>query len=240
MNPEDPIIVVGATSRLAIEVCRLAAQSNPGQTFILHARHPLERLERIAADLQAHGAGCVGLQGPNPPEEMWHGFSLLLICQGSLTSQEKASENKDYLRQEWEANTTEILEWMEWGAAQVEKHGGQIAVISSVASDRAKKSNYTYGAAKAALDFALAGLRHRLHGHGVVTTIKPGPTTSPMTDASPDATKGKPLADPKKVAACIWTGIQKKAKVVYAPSHWKYVMGVIGLIPDAIWHKTNL
>ena len=239
MNNQSPIIVVGATSRLAIEICRIAVQSRPGQEFVLHSRPPLQRLERIAADLRTRRAGRITLEGPNAPTEKRE-FSLLLIAQGSLTEQDRVARDKEYLRKEWEANTTDILEWLEWGALWVENHGGDIAVITSVASDRAKKSNYTYGAAKAALDFALAGLRHRLHSHGhgkagKVITIKPGPTRTPMTENIE-----KPLADPEKVARGIWTGIQKGRKVVYAPSHWRYIMGVIKQIPDAIWHRTNL
>ena len=59
---------------------------------------------------------------------------------------------------------------------------GVIAVISSVAGDRGRQSNYVYGAAKGAVSIFLQGLRNRLHKSGVqVLTIKTGFVDTPMT-----------------------------------------------------------
>ena len=60
--------------------------------------------------------------------------------------------------------------------------GGNIAVMSSVAGDRGRPRNYTYGAAKGALNIYLQGLRTRLWSRGVrVQTLKLGPVDTPMT-----------------------------------------------------------
>ena len=59
---------------------------------------------------------------------------------------------------------------------------GHIAVMSSVAGDRGRPRNYTYGAAKGALNIYLQGLRTRLWSRGVgVHTLKLGPVDTPMT-----------------------------------------------------------
>ena len=59
---------------------------------------------------------------------------------------------------------------------------GNIAVLSSVAGDRGRPRNYTYGAAKGALNVYLQGLRTRLWSRGVrVQTLKLGPVDTPMT-----------------------------------------------------------
>ena len=64
----------------------------------------------------------------------------------------------------------------------VQRHAGTIAVLSSVAGDRGRKSNYVYGSSKAGLSAFLAGLRNRVDREGVtVLTIKPGPTKTAMT-----------------------------------------------------------
>src|SRR6185436_8252259 len=71
---------------------------------------------------------------------------------------------------------------------------GAIAVISSVAGDRGRQSNYVYGTAKGAVSIFLQGLRNRLHRRGVrVITIKPGFVDTPMTADFP---KNPLWADP--------------------------------------------
>src|SRR5690606_14016158 len=59
---------------------------------------------------------------------------------------------------------------------------GWLCVLSSVAGDRGRQSNYLYGSAKAGLTAFLSGLRSRLFKSGVhVTTIKPGFVDTGMT-----------------------------------------------------------
>ena len=57
-------------------------------------------------------------------------------------------------------------------------------MISSVAGDRGRESNYVYGTAKGAVSIFAQGLRNRLARAGVkVVTIKPGAVDTPMTAA---------------------------------------------------------
>ena len=57
-----------------------------------------------------------------------------------------------------------------------------IAVLSSVAGDRGRPRNFTYGAAKGALNVYLQGLRTRMWPSGRrVHTFKLGPVDTPMT-----------------------------------------------------------
>ncbi|MAW07804.1 MAG: short-chain dehydrogenase, partial [Halobacteriovoraceae bacterium] len=59
---------------------------------------------------------------------------------------------------------------------------GSITVITSVAGDRGRQSNYTYGPAKGALSIYLDGMRHRFANPKVsVIDIKPGFIDTPMT-----------------------------------------------------------
>jgi NAD(P)-dependent dehydrogenase (short-subunit alcohol dehydrogenase family) len=58
-------------------------------------------------------------------------------------------------------------------------------VISSVAGDRGRQSNYVYGSAKSAVTAFTSGLRQRLAKHGVkVVTIKPGFVDTPARHAA--------------------------------------------------------
>ena len=99
---------------------------------------------------------------------------------------------------------------------------GSLAVISSVAGDRGRQSNYVYGAAKGMVSLFLQGLRNRLAKHGVqVLTVKPGFVDTPMTAAFP---KGALWAKPEAIAHGIVRAIDRKRDEVYLPGFWWPIM----------------
>ena len=115
---------------------------------------------------------------------------------------------------------------------------GCIAVISSVAGDRGRQSNYVYGTAKGALSIFLQGLRNRLHKSGVqVLTVKPGFVDTPMTASLP---KGPLWATPEKVAEDIDKAIENKRNVLYTPSFWFLIMAIIKSVPESIFKRLSL
>jgi short-subunit dehydrogenase len=115
---------------------------------------------------------------------------------------------------------------------------GTIAVISSVAGDRGRQSNYVYGAAKGMVTRFLQGLRNRLARKGVqVLTIKPGFVDTPMTAAFP---KGLLWAKPESVAQGIVAAVDRKKDVVYLPGFWCLIMMIIRHIPEFIFKKLSL
>ena len=118
----------------------------------------------------------------------------------------------------------------------MQRHAGVLAVISSVAGERGRKSNYLYGSSKAGLTAFLAGLRNRVDREGVtVLTIKPGPVNTPMT-----AHMNIKKADVNKVAATIVKAIDAKKDNLYVPAIFQPIMFVIRNIPDRIFKKLNL
>ncbi|MEL7234405.1 MAG: SDR family NAD(P)-dependent oxidoreductase, partial [Chloroflexota bacterium] len=115
---------------------------------------------------------------------------------------------------------------------------GVIAVISSVAGDRGRGSNYVYGTAMAAKTTFLSGLRNRLAKSGVqVVTVKPGFVDTPMTANIP---KNALFASPAKVGKDIYTGLKKGHDVIYTPFFWRYIMWIIRLIPEPIFKRLSL
>jgi decaprenylphospho-beta-D-erythro-pentofuranosid-2-ulose 2-reductase len=120
----------------------------------------------------------------------------------------------------------------------VQRHAGTLAVISSVAGDRGRKSNYVYGASKAGLSAFLGGLRNRVDREGVtVLTIKPGPVKTAMTSGMKRSEK---FADVNKVAQSIVSAIDKRKDNVYVPFQWQPIMFVIRNIPERVFKKLNL
>jgi short-subunit dehydrogenase len=109
-------------------------------------------------------------------------------------------------------------------------------VLSSVAGDRGRARNKTYGASKAGLSAWLEGLRASLHGTGVlVQTVKPGPTRTPLTaDYKGPAAL---VAAPGTVARAVVRGLERGRTTVYAPPYWRFVMGLIRLLPEFLARK---
>lgn len=113
--------------------------------------------------------------------------------------------------------------------------GGAIAAITSVAADRGRPRNYTYGAAKAGLNVYLQGLRSRLYRAGVrVTTIKLGPVDTPMTTHH-EKTALFGRAD--RVAVDIVAAIDEGAGEVYVPSFWRAIMPIVRRTPERLFQK---
>lgn len=114
-----------------------------------------------------------------------------------------------------------------------------IAVISSVAGDRGRRSNYLYGSAKAGLTAYLSGLRSRLSTQSIaVITIKPGVIQTKMS-----AGHRYPrflVATPERAAQDIMMAIERGTPVVYTPWWWRFVMLAIKLIPEKIFMKLKL
>jgi short-subunit dehydrogenase len=115
---------------------------------------------------------------------------------------------------------------------------GAIGVITSVAGDRGRQSNYIYGAAKAGLIAFTSGLRGRLFPAGVsVTDIRPGFVDSPMTAQ----VKKNPLfAQSEPVGRAIYTAIDRQKNVVYVPWFWRFIMLIIRSIPESVFKKLKI
>ena len=134
-----------------------------------------------------------------------------------------------------EINFTACVPLLDLLAQYLKKGAGFLCVISSVAGDRGRQSNYHYGAAKAGLSAYLQGLRNRLHPAGVaVITVKPSFVDSRMTFGR----KGLFLvASPEKVARRIYKSIGKCRNVVYLPGFWRPIMFLVRLIPEWLFKR---
>ena len=120
------------------------------------------------------------------------------------------------------------------------RKGGSLIVVSSVAGDRGRQSNYIYGAAKGALSLFCQGLRNRLHSSGVkVLTVKPGFIDTPMTA---DIPKSPSIlwATPERVARDIVRANKRGKAVLYTPWFWFFILLIIRSIPERIFKRLSL
>lgn len=119
------------------------------------------------------------------------------------------------------------------------RKSGTIIGISSVAGERGRKSNYVYGASKAAFTTFLSGLRSRLLGANVhVATIIPGFIQTKMIQGI--STPSGLTASPDQVAKAVWKAYEGKKNVVYVLPIWRWIMFIIKFIPEFVFKKLNL
>jgi short-subunit dehydrogenase len=170
----------------------------------------------------------------NKAEADLNGIDTVLIAHGTLSNQQVCEQEVDLALQEIYTNALSVVALLTHVANRLAvKRAGTIAVISSVAGDRGRESNYVYGSAKAMVTAFTSGLRQRLYKSGVaVVTIKPGYVDTPMTTG---CTKGPLWATPASVAASIVKAIDKRRDVVYVPWFWWVVMGVINSLPEKMF-----
>jgi short-subunit dehydrogenase len=240
------ILVLGATSGIAEATCRIWAAQ--GAQLFLIARNA-DKLAAVAADLKTRGAAYVGTAVADLDDTDKHaellshainsltGMDIAYLAHGILGDQPRAEQDFEHAAQILHTNFVAPVSLLTWLANFcVQRHAGVLAVLSSVAGERGRKSNYLYGSSKAGLTAFLAGLRNRVDREGVtVLTIKPGPVNTAMT-----AHMKIRKADVNKVAATIVKAIDAKKDNLYVPGIFQPIMFVIRNIPDRIFKKLNL
>ncbi|MCB0701911.1 MAG: SDR family oxidoreductase [Ignavibacteriae bacterium] len=242
------IYVFGATSKIAEETIKHFAKESAN--FYLVGRD-IDKLGIVSKDLLARGANKVELETCNALDWEKHPatvdkadnsigqLDLIFIAHGTLPVNEDIRNNQMKVIEEFNINCTSIISLCTVASDYFEKKGkGTIAVISSVAGERGRQSNFIYGSAKGGVTKYLEGLRNRLFEKGIkVITIKPGMVDTPMTK---DFKKGLLFASPSRVGKEIYKGIKIGRDVMYVPGYWKIIMGIIKSIPESIFKKLKL
>lgn len=242
------VLIVGATSAIAEATARVLATR--GDALYLVARNA-ETLAAIAADLKVRGASTVGLEAVDANDLVVHeamieraeqtlsGLDTVLIAYGTLSDQLACQKSAELTVQELTTNGVSVAALLTRLGERFEaRRTGTIAVISSVAGDRGRQSNYVYGSAKALVTSFLSGLRQRLRKSGVaVITIKPGFVDTPMTA---QFRKGLLWAKPAQVAAGIVRAMDRSAGVVYLPGFWRPIMFMIRAVPESLFQRLKL
>lgn len=243
------ILIIGATSAIAEATARVWGQQ--GDQLFLVARSQ-EKLSLIADDLKARGCQNVAIYSMDANDFDAHipmldaatlalnGLDTVLIAHGTLSDQAACQQSVPLTLQEINTNALSYIALLTQVANRFEQQKqGVIAVISSVAGDRGRQSNYVYGSAKAMVSAFTSGLRQRLSKSGVaVITIKPGFVDTPMTK---EFKKGFMWAKPAKIAQIIATHVTKNhSGEYYAPGFWWLIMLVIKHIPGVVFNKLSL
>lgn len=245
----ERVLIFGATSAIASDVAALYAAR--GARLHLVGRS-LEKLSALEARCRAiPGVGVVTSRQADLDDLAASaslvdqgvadlgGVDVALIAHGDLGDQLASERSFEAAEATFRTNLSSPVSLLIPLANHMEAaRGGRLAVLASVAGERGRPRNYTYGAAKRALRTYLQGVRSRLYPTGVsVTTILLGPVDSPMTrDHAKHALFGKVDA----VARGVVRAIDARAAEAYVPSFWAVLMPIVRATPEALFQRVGV
>lgn len=221
------------------------------RSVVLAGRRP-EAMEPVAAKLRAAGASVATTSWDaldtashaDAVKAAWDAVpdhvdvDCVVLCAGVLGDQAQFEANPDAAAEAVTANYTGAVTTLLHAAQRLREQGhGTIVVLSSVAGERPRKSNFVYGSSKAGLDAFSQGLADSLVETGVrVLVVRPGFVKTAMTeglDAAPLAT----TAD--KVADAVAAGLASGKEIVWVPNKFRPLMSVFRHLPRPIWRKVS-
>lgn len=239
------VLIVGATSAIAAEVARLYAARGAHLHLLARNGAKLEAVRnslptgaRVSSALADFAELSQVEQLVSDSVRELGGLDVVLIAHGDLGHQLRSEAAFAEAEAIFRTNLLSVVAFLVPLANVLERQSsGCIGVITSVAGDRGRPRNYTYGAAKGALNVYLQGLRSRLFGAGVrVVTLKLGPVDTPMTVSHE---KNALFASATKVAAGIVAALDAGVPEAYVPSFWAAIMPIVKNTPERLFQRLS-
>ena len=242
-------IIVGGSSGMGAEIARQLAA---GGTAVALVGHRADELERVAAEINARGAGraIVGVHDVRRTAEApgvfaslvrdLGGLDLLLYAAGIMVVPEESVWDFGQDEAQMDVNVVGAMAWTHLAGARFEAaRSGSIVAISSIAGERGRRSMPGYTASKAALTAWMEALRNRLSRYGVnVVTVKPGVVDTPMTR---DVVRKPMMISAERAASLILAAARRgDGASAYIPARWGAVAFVLHHVPSWLFRKLNL
>ena len=240
------VLVFGGGSDIALATVRRLV-GRRARTVVLAAHHP-ESLGDAREELLAAGATTVEVVGFDAEATDTHAtlvddlfdrfgdFDVVLVTFGVLGNQSEAEADAAAALEIARVNYLGTISVAVPVSQRLTQQGhGTLVALSSVAGERARRSNFVYGSSKAGMDAFLQGLGDSLVGTGVrVMVVRPGFVVSKMTEGMDPA----PMSTtPEAVADAIVTGLARNNETVWVPAQLRYVMTVLRHTPRAVFRK---
>jgi decaprenylphospho-beta-D-erythro-pentofuranosid-2-ulose 2-reductase len=243
------VLVLGGGSEIGLATAR-ALIARRARTVVLAARRP-ETLSDAVANLQSLGATTCEAVPFDADDTASHDafvadtfdrfgdFDLVLLTFGVLGDEEQAQRDGGTAVDVMRTNLVGAVSVGVPVANRLQSQGhGVMVVLSSVAGERARRSNFVYGASKAGLDAFFQGMSDALTDTGVrVMVVRPGFVHTKMTegmDAAPLSTT------PEAVADAIVRGLERGSQTVWVPSTLRYVMSGLRHLPRPVFRRLPL
>lgn len=238
------VLLVGGSSEIGLAIVRglprtesavvcLAGPDRPNMERAADAlrNEGVARVEIVDFDACASGgqAEVVATACADEPD-------VVIVATGYLGDQQVAERDPEAAARIVDINFRGLVPVLVGIAQRLRSQGhGTLVVMSTVAGERPRVANYTYGAAKAGLDAFTRGLAASLDGSGVrVVVVRPGFVRTRMTAHL----KPAPFSTtPDKVAQAVATAIDRGSRIIWVPGILRWVMMVLRHLPESLFRR---
>ncbi len=244
-NPQT-ILLLGATSEIGLAIVTEYLKSGPARVILAGLGGRQER-EQAVAELEAAGATAVekidfdALDFPSHPSVIasawvWGDVDVAIVSWGLLGEPEELWQDQaqavDFVGVNY---TGAVSVGILLGQKMRAQGHGQIIVMSSVAGERVRRSNFVYGSTKAGLDSFFLNLGEALEPSGVkVLVVRPGMVRTRMSSHLKEA----PLTvDKQQVGELVVASAREGKTLIWAPPAFRYVMTILRHIPRPIFKR---
>jgi decaprenylphospho-beta-D-erythro-pentofuranosid-2-ulose 2-reductase len=246
LGAPQTIAVFGGTSEIGIAIAKNLA--GPRQAHVVLAGRDMEGLEKAAASVREAGASAVDIASFDADATETHEAALVdvlshigdldvaVIAFGLLGNQEEGENDPRAALQVARTNYLGAMSiCLHLGWRMKQQGHGTIIVLSSVAGERARRSNFIYGSSKAGIDTFAQGLSDALEGTGAsLLVVRPGFVRTKMTAGM----KAAPLSvTADEVAAVVARALHIGEHTVWAPTPMRWVMAVLRHLPRAVFRR---
>lgn len=244
MGHPQAVLLLGGTSEIGLATVEAFASDRPLRVVL--AARPSARLD--AAVTRLEGRGCAVETVPFDARALdshaeviakaWSGgdVDVALVAFGLLGDNERAWTDAATAVELAQVNyTAAVSVGVLLGERMTNQGHGSIVAFSSVAGERARRSNFVYGSTKAGMDAFYSGLTEALRPAGVhVTVVRPGFVHTRMTEGLTPA----PLSTtPEAVAAVVVDAVRSHTELVWAPAPLRLVMSALRHIPRPLFRR---
>ncbi|MBI1378496.1 MAG: decaprenylphospho-beta-D-erythro-pentofuranosid-2-ulose 2-reductase [Frankiales bacterium] len=245
LHRPSSVLLLGGTSDIGLATVR--ALASPALRRVVLAARPSPARDAAVEQLTEAGVPEVCVRDFDAADTASHAqvldsvfagpdVDVVVVAFGVLGEQRELEEAPDLAVELARVNYLGGVSSCLLAAQRLRRQGhGSIVVLSSVAGDRPRRSNFVYGSSKAGLDSLARGLADSLRGTGVhVLVVRPGFVRSSMTEHLDPA----PLAvTPADVAAAVVDGLRRGSTVVYVPRVMRLVMTGLRHVPGPIFRR---
>jgi decaprenylphospho-beta-D-erythro-pentofuranosid-2-ulose 2-reductase len=246
LGSPQSLLVLGASSDIARATVEALARRGRLDRVVLAGRPSPQRDRAVGAAQAAAAIATVDVRDFDAEAVESHGalvdavfdageIDVALVAFGVLPGSDVTRRPAEAARVVT-VNFTAGVSTISAVAARMRRQGhGVIVVLSSVAGERPRRSNYLYGATKAGLDAFATGLADDLVGTGVtVLVVRPGFVRTRMTQGMPEA----PLAvTPEAVGAAIAGALRGPSRTIWVPAAMRPVMSGLRHLPRAVFRR---
>ncbi len=239
INPFKSVFILGGTSEIAQEICLNLIHKGTKKIHLVSRDNKKNSsfINKITSnyDLEITHENFDLLQDDFSHIPNVGFYDLYIIAAGYLGDSILANNDIHEAIKIAQVNYIGLIRWISAiTSSERVNHKGVMWILTSVAGDRGRPSNYHYGAAKAALSIFCEGLLNRFYNKPFkIRIIKAGFISTKMSYLKAP----KLLSVNIKYVAKTLTRRPYKEGIEYLPFWWFFVMRLIKILPRSIVRK---